>query len=286
IMGRAQAAARRAVEIDGDNADGAVVIAVGNGLWFSSYANYDGATARVLAQFADHSLARRTRASFLFETGRVRESVEVGAALVDPHLPLPGSTSQAIRLWAAGRPDEAEALLDTLIGRWPRHYSVWSTRYKFLLFSGKAKKAENMLGDSPVGLEDIDFAIWASQTKAILSGSPDDVTAALRLFDGIAASVMSKAQEAVIFASAVGRVDAAFDYLDLYYFTALGVRSFRKRFPPRQLQPHSGVLTYFLFEPPMRAVREDARFASLVERLGLSSYWRTNRLKPDFAERA
>ena len=282
-MARARAAARRAVELDADNRDGAVVLALGGGLWHHRYADYDRITGRTLARFPDNETARRARTSFLFETGRVRESIEVGAPLVDPQLPLPASASQAIRLWSGGRAEEAEALLDTLIERWPRHYSVWATRYKFLMFSGHHAKARAMLEAIPVGLQDIDFAILSAQTEAIATQAPAAIDAALAEFDKLAPTVAHKAQEAVGFAAYLARPDAAFRYLDLYYRSAEYIRSYRKRLPAGRTFSHSGCMTHFLFEPPLQALRADARFAAVVEELGLAAYWRTSKAKPDFA---
>jgi DNA-binding winged helix-turn-helix (wHTH) protein/tetratricopeptide (TPR) repeat protein len=282
LLSLMQAAARRAIEIDPGNADGAVIIAVGNGLWYSSYLDFDRETRLAFARFPDHEMARRSRSGFLFETGQIRESIKIGAPLVDALLPSPTATSHAIKLWSAGRPDEAEALLDTLIARWPRHYSVWGSRYKFLLFSGKVKKAELMLDEIPVGLDDIDFEILRAQTAAIGSVEPADIELALRLFDGVASKVMSKAQEAASFASSVNRVDAAFNYLDLLFVSGEPIRAFRKNLPAAQLRPHSGVMTFLLFEPPMKAARADPRFDALTAKLGLKEYWLKANVKPDF----
>lgn len=283
ILNRIQAAARRAVEIDSGNEDGAVILALGNGLWYAGYLDYDRRTRSVLSRFPDHVIARRSRAGFLFETGRMRESIDTGAPMVDASLPSPAVTSHAIKLWCAGRPDEAGALLDTLIERWPRHFSVWASRYKFLMFSGKLKEAETMLDEAPVGLDDIDFQIWAAQAIALQKADAADIDTALRLFDGVASKIMSKAQEAASFASAAGRLDAAFAYLDLYYVSGETIRAFRKHFSANALMPHSGVMTFFLFEPPMQAVRADPRFDALTAQLGLRDYWRQAGVKPDYS---
>ena len=38
----------------------------------------------------------------------------------------------------------------------------------------------------------------------------------------------------------------------------------------------------YLFLPPTEAMRRDARFAALVEELGLARFWRENRITPDY----
>lgn len=282
ILNRINAAARRAVEIDPGNEDGAVIITLGNGLWYTSYIDYDRRTQYALTRFPDHAIARRARAGFLFETGRIRESIKTGAPMVDASLPSPAVTSHAIKLWCAGRPDEADALLDTLIERWPRHFSIWASRFKFLMFSGKLNEAETMLDEAPVGLDDIDFEIWAAQTIALQKTDAADIDAALSLFDGVASKIMSKAQEAASFSSVVNRLDAAFAYLDLFYVSGEPIRSFRERLSANSLLPHSGVMTFFLFEPPMQTARTDPRFDALTFRLGLQNYWKQTGVNPDY----
>ncbi len=280
MLDLAQAAARRAVEIDPANGDGAVITAVGNGIWYASYRDYDRITRDALARFPEHDVARRTRSMFLFETGQIRKSIAISKSLIDARLPSPGVTSHAIKLWSAGRPDEAEALLDVLIARWPRHFSVWSSRFRFLLFSGRFKQAGRMLDEQPVGLDPIDIEIWTAQTKALKNLVPADIAAALKLFDGVASTIMSKAQEAAAFASAIGRVDAAFGYLDRHYQTGAQIRAFRQGQAAKY--PHSGTPTFFLFEPPLAAVRADMRFPALCAQLGLTQFWQDAGITPDY----
>ena len=282
MLDRIQAAARRAIEIDPRNEDGAVVIALGNGLWYTSYLEYDRRTQDVLTRFPDHTIARRSRASFLFETGQIRASIKTGAPMVDTSLPLPAVTSHAIKLWCAGRIDDADTLLDTLIARWPRHFSVWASRYKFLMFSGNLNEAENMLSEAPVGLDEIDFQIWAAQTIAIQTSKAADIKVALGLFDSVASTIMTKAQEAASFASAIKMIDAAFTYLELYYVSGEPIQAFRNQLFAKDLLPHSGVMTSFLFEPPMKTARANWRFDALTAQLGLREYWKHAGVQPDY----
>lgn len=282
MLDRIQAAARKAVEINPDNEDGAVIIALSNGLWYTSYLDYDRRTLDVLNRFPAHTIARKARAGFLFETGRIRESIGVSEPLVNPTLPAPAMTSHAIKLWCADRFDEAADLLDTLIERWPRHFSVWASRFKFLMFSGNLDEAQIMLGEAPVGLDEIDFEIWTAQTVALLKKNPSDIRVALELFDTVASKIMSKAQEAASFAFFIDRLDNAFAYLDVYYVSGKPIRSFRERLFSNHQPFHSGVMTYFLFEPPMAAARTDPRFDNLTQRLGLQDYWRQAGVTPDY----
>ena len=150
------------------------------------------------------------------------------------------------------------------------------------MFSGNLKEAEIMLSEAPVGLDEIDFKIWAAQTIAIQNSNAPDIKVALDLFDSVAFTIMTKAQEAASFASAVKRIDAAFPYLELYYVSGEPIRSFRNKLFAKNLFPHSGAMTFFLFEPPMQSVRNDPRFDGLTAQLGLQDYWSRSGVQPDY----
>ncbi|HEV7233154.1 MAG TPA: winged helix-turn-helix domain-containing protein [Sphingorhabdus sp.] len=285
ILDRAMAAAARALEIDPANADGAVVSVLGKGLWYSSYPDYDRRTAQALKRFPRHRLARATRAAFLFETGQVGEALEIGAPLVEGANISPGATSHVRRLWSVGRLDEAEAMLRRMSERWPRHYAIWTLLIAFMLFSGKAAQASAIIADSqqsPVGLDPIDYQLWDAQAAALQSRAEGQIDDTLRLFDTIAHRVVAKASEAAQFASTTGRLDAAFEYLEMIMAPGIEPAAFRRNFPGPMLRPHTGKITYFLFEPPMAAVRADPRFERLTTRLGLREYWRAAGVTPYF----
>ncbi|MCY7281544.1 MAG: hypothetical protein LH610_11750 [Sphingomonas bacterium] len=46
--------------------------------------------------------------------------------------------------------------------------------------------------------------------------------------------------------------------------------------------PKSDRMTYFLFNPPLKAVRADPRFDALVARLGLRRYWQQSNNVSDY----
>ena len=62
--------------------------------------------------------------------------------------------------------------------------------------------------------------------------------------------------------------------------------------PTNLLAPHSFIAnspswcrTQWLFMPPLTAVRRDARFAALCEKIGLARYWRQRGVGPDHWDR-
>ena len=285
ILDRSEAAARRAIEIDPKNVDGAVVLAVGKGLWYSEYFVYDRRTQQALANFPDHEISRGARSTFLFETGRIHDSLTTGSPLISGVHLSPRATSHARKLWSAARLDEADSLLNTLIKRWPQNRSIWHTRLTFLTFSGRFVDCAAMLTNAerwPEGVEEIDVSPIRARVAALESNEPDKIAEVLRYFDIVAPINFELARDAATFASATGQLDAAFRYLDLMFVGGELAQNIKKIFPARYFQPHSGKLTYFLFEPPMKTARADPRFDTITAHLGLAHYWRKENVNPDY----
>jgi tetratricopeptide (TPR) repeat protein len=286
ILDLSAAAARRALALDSNNVDAAIVALISPGLWFSRYADYARRCRQALNRYPAHWLAQRSNAAFYFEVGRLQDSIEASSPLAQKPNPSPimmAMRSQA--LWSAGRPDEAESLLDKGIARWPRHISIWLLRYRYLLYSGKANMARAMIDEPnsrPIGIPESDFQILQAELTAMQSGSPDDVATAFRLHDALVESNSFRADNAALFASATQRLDEVFAYLDQLYFSGKAALEFRRNFPVKAFHPHSGKMTFFLFAPPMAAARADSRFDSFTARLGLKDYWREARVTPDF----
>ena len=91
------------------------------------------------------------------------------------------------------------------------------------------------------------------------------------------------AENAMQFASALGRVDDAFAIANAYYF-GRGFVVPELRFTPEQgaYTPRRERLTVHLFLPCTTAMRADHRFATLVGEVGLTRYWRLAGVAPDY----
>ncbi|MGH6787409.1 MAG: winged helix-turn-helix domain-containing protein, partial [Novosphingobium sp.] len=271
VLDRALAAARRALEIDSGNLDGAVVEKLGRGHWYAGYPAYEKISSEGFTRFAKHETARSTRSIFLYETGRIAESLTVSMPLVEgARLTARSGSAQGRKLWAVGRLEEADSLFEKLSALWPRHQSIWRSRIAMLTFSGRTQLAQEMLDEDeglPDELRPEAFQLWSAQVQALRSGSEADHARVFAMFDA-AAKTMNQIEEAAVFAAATGDLDRAFGYLEPLLWTGPEIAAFRRMFPAQYLQPHSGKLLYFLFEPPFAQARNDPRFAALAERLG------------------
>lgn len=135
----------------------------------------------------------------------------------------------------------------------------------------------------PPGIPDDDFALTRIGVRAVMSRAPADIDAAMRAHLDAARRGAGYAANAMQFAAALGRVDAAFRVADAMYFG----RGFALEPLFFSAQQASYVapgdrLTSVLFTAQTAAMRADARFAPLVEELGLERYWRERGHRPDY----
>src|SRR5258708_33876915 len=79
--------------------------------------------------------------------------------------------------------------------------------------------------------------------------------------------------------AALGDLNTMFALLEGYYF---GVGAWSKLAPGTG---DRGRATEALFQPPMQPAGNDARFAQLLQRIGLEDYWRQSGTLPDFRHR-
>jgi DNA-binding winged helix-turn-helix (wHTH) protein/tetratricopeptide (TPR) repeat protein len=224
--------------------------------------------------------------SFLQAAGRTSRSwfYNEQAAALAPASPTP-LWRRALRLWTAGRTDEALALTERLMPLWPTHALVWNARFMILAFSGRAAAAEAMMRDTvgPRGnAHPARPAQWLPTLEAFADASPARIAEARDA--NLAAARLNPAQAAyaAMALAQLGEVDAAFEVIDGLLLSK-GPLVANRPIVPRSFTANSPswCRTQWLFMPPLASVREDPRFEELCEGLGLAQYWRERRVRPD-----
>ena len=217
--------------------------------------------------------------SFLQAAGRTSKSwiYNEQAAAAAPVSPT-AQWRRALRLWTAGRDDEALSLTERLLPLWPRHPMVWNARLMILAYSGRTVAAEALLRRT-VGAagnaHPVSLAQWLPTLDAFAEPSAARIAKATEANLAAARLNPGQATAAAMSLSQLGEVDAAFMVIDglllskgpLVADRPIVARSFVANSP-------SWCRTQWLFMPPVAAVRRDPRFQAVCEQLGLSRYWR------------
>ena len=286
IEHRCRAAAIRALELDPANADAAAAIATVRP-FYRRWAAYETSCKRALEAHPDHGALNRNYGHFLNHVGRFRAaSVHMRRANTADTLSPLIHWNRAIVLWCAGRLDEADAIIDRAIHLWPRHYAIWFVRVRILNFTGRAASARAMIEDResrPVGIPEWSFALSFAEARALETGSPTDIDLALSLYMAASRRGSGYAENAFVFAAAVGRHDDAFRVAESYFFNR-GFKLGEERFAEEQGMHNARHQRYtgFLFAPPTALLRTDRRFDSILREIGLPRYWAWAGTPPDY----
>ncbi|HEU0311616.1 MAG TPA: TIR domain-containing protein [Sphingomicrobium sp.] len=233
---------------------------------------------RALSKNSNFPILLFVLSDVLGSVGRWRAATELSNRLDRKKFLLPGAERKAIiNLWSAGDLQAADAAIKAAVERWPKQRQVWRTQIAYLLYSGRASEALAILNDVEERPLDVPTGLIeaASATARALTGQmskQDAVEANLSFLRTNPVPALAVAQAC----AAIGDVATSFDLLDGYYF---GERQWAALAPPAGNQDRQ---TSPLFQPPMRNLRQDPRFDRLVERIGLTAYWRQSRTVPDY----
>jgi DNA-binding winged helix-turn-helix (wHTH) protein/Flp pilus assembly protein TadD len=241
-------------------------------------------TLRASAPVNLHVLGSLT--SFLQAAGRTSKSwlYNEQAAAAAPTSPTP-QWRRALRLWTAGRNEEAVNLSERLLPLWPRHALVWNARFMILAFTGRTRAAAAMLRDAapaPGNAHPVRLAQWLPTLDAFADPSPARIARAREANMAAAQLNPGQATYAAMALSQLGEIDAAFVVIDGLLLSK-GPLVANRPISPRSFVANSPswCRTQWLFMPPLAAVRGDARFGPLCEEIGLARYWRQRGVGPD-----
>lgn len=274
-----RAAAGRALALDPANADAQLAL-------ISAYPKYRGwieSETRLrafLGQHPDSALGNVMLGLLLLGVGRIEEALAAARRAIglEPMQQVAWSL-QVLALTYAGRFPEAELALGQARSRWPQDSRLWIMGNGLLLESRQYAAAIEYLRDVTRRPASIPAAVVervARQHEALATGQ------GLASFnnDGrnvSAATLMEQMPYPVTVAVLRGMKDQAFDLLEAYFFG--GEINGMHVPPPGSLDER---FTVALFMPSMLTLRDDSRYASLLERTGLEDYWRKSVPQPDF----
>jgi DNA-binding winged helix-turn-helix (wHTH) protein/Flp pilus assembly protein TadD len=279
---RTRSAASRALELDSSNGDARAALAMLTPL----YGNWAKAEREMRGAFATGVSVRVRLARLLYDTGRFREALQLVRQIVaaEPEVPRFQNFLGTL-LWENGHTEEADSLFYAALSRWPRHVLLWFSRFYFLAYTGRPRMAMAFAAEQdnrPIGIPDRRFDFVIAQAAALATQSPADVRRAVAKVTATVSEGSAYALEAIVFLSAIGRVDEAFDVTSAYYF-GRGPKIPDLRIPQTGVfMPGRNRECYFLFSAPAAPLRSDRRFADLVREIGLDDYWRQTGTMPDY----
>lgn len=278
-----QKTAARAIAIDPRQPDAMAALAILPpyfGDWSAAEKRLDG----VLAVAPDHVATRDARSFLYVSVGRVRENFAERIALA-PKEPLNATLMYRMiyAQWIMDRIDDADRAAERALQLWPRHPGVWFGRLWVLAFTGRAERALTHLEDAAARP---DLPPWMVETlrgamSALATRRPADVgSTSARLIDEVHRSP-SACVNAVLLLNGLGEVDRAFDVARAYLLEQ-GPLMASVRWRPGQVlvNDQRRRKTHMLFTPVAAPMRADVRFQDLMERVGISAYWRAAGVRP------
>ena len=219
--------------------------------------------------------------SFLGGVGRWKEAATYLQGIDRRVVAIPGMEWRLlIDLWSSGDLQAADRQREFAVKRWPQHARVWRTSLTYLMYSGRPGEVIRILrdeADAPVEIRP-DYLATVRETAESLAGfrpAAQAIDRNLAYLRGNHGAALQVAQAC----AALGATVATFDLLDGYYF-AEGEWT--------GLAPQGGDqdrITGPLFQPVMRPLWRDPRFAKLIGRIGLDAYWRQSATQPDYRRR-
>ncbi len=283
VKAQAEAAARRALELDPNEPQATATMALLAPVW-RSWGPTERLYQRALAMPAHDPEVEHFYARLLLGVGRLKDAVVHGqAAVKGDEFSVWHRHTLGTALWAAGRVEEADQLVATALARWPRHYALWFLQLGIFTYTGRADRAVRMgedLANRPLNIRFDDVELNVGAARAMLARDPAEVAAAVEANLAAAKRGVGYAENAMALMAALGRLDDAFALAANLYDDAQLIGG-GARFANGRFQVASRRQTHHLFMPPTAAMRADPRFRPLMARIGLEAYWRSSGRGPD-----
>lgn len=277
LEARGRAAAEAALRLDASEPRSLAALRIMSPV----YRNWLGAeqgARRSLSKNSKFPILLFVLSDVLGSVGRWREATELSNRLDRKKFLLPGAERKAIiNLWSAGDLQAADEAIKAAVERWPKQRQIWRTQIAYLLYSGRASEALAILNDTQERPLDVVPGVIeaATATARALTG---EISRREGIFANLAYLKTNPGSALAVAQACAAMNDAAtsFDLFDGYYF---GEGQWAGLAPPAGDQDRQ---TSPLFQPPMRGVWKEERFAALVRRIGLTDYWLRSGSRPDY----
>jgi len=187
---------------------------------------------------------------------------------------------RALKLWILGRVPQADKVADQLLDMYPSVPWVFWIRFVIYALTGRAKAAQALMNSERDKFAAPTVQFWSRCLPALDQPTPEAVAEARRSCFEASRDAAQLATNAVMILSALRQVDAAFDVATGFLLSRGPV--VRRGKSTVGSDSSWRVNTQWLFTPPCAVMRADPRFLPLCDGVGLTDYWRSRGVEPDF----
>jgi Flp pilus assembly protein TadD len=259
----AEAAARRSMELDGQNPEGYMALA--GLLPLNRFSERETLLEKALSvRPTECGCERQAYGDFLASVGRMDEAVEEYERARDMRPLAPFSNLRfAQALYMVGRNDEADKVLTSTFELWPDATSLRLLKIKSTLWTRRYDEAIAQLRAPDLPLTSVQRQVLTNAFAALKSGNPALRAKSVADLEGFA------------------RDPRYNDKVVVGVLAALGARAAALKAAENLVHSRSLFDAEVLFEPNMTLARADPGYADLLLKLGLIGYWRTATNPPD-----
>jgi DNA-binding winged helix-turn-helix (wHTH) protein/tetratricopeptide (TPR) repeat protein len=282
----ARSAAVRALQLDPKSAYAKAALGVLQyrlGQWTA----VEQALRSALADLPRDGLLSQMLSIVLLAVGRDRDAAAALDEVVPAAQPSPSFLDVRIfTLWAAGRLDETDQVIERASALYPTYLGIWFARFNVLLSSGRVGEAIRFAEEAdgrPVGIPAGDFENALVVARALASHRQGDIDRAIARNRAAAQHGVGYAENLIQYTAVLGRVDDAFAAANAVYFGPASARDAPRFSAEQQQYSRAGDRnTALLFTPMTQAMRSDPRFSRLTAAIGLDHYWAQSGHQPDY----
>ena len=266
LNARAVAAANKAVELDPENSEAYQALASAQ----PPLAHADRERLHlksISVQPSDCGCEHVSYGSFLNRVGRNAEAAEAYRRAHDM-IPLSAEVNMrwAEGLFMIGRAAEARRIVADVLKIWPDYGFVREVLLRNALWTREYAEAAELLADPRTPLSEKERGALLAAVAALRSGDAGNKAKAISAIRDVGGETFDDARLPILALASLGAEQEAL--------------SLASRLLPRTKSRAMGVL----YDPPLAGMRRRPEFAKLAQQLGLVSYWRQSKRKPDFCK--
>ena len=189
---------------------------------------------------------------------------------------------RAMKLWILGRVADSDNVIDRVRGLWPNYGFAFEVRFNLFALTGRPSAALALLNSAPEKLgSPAEVDVWRAALEALETRTRPAIDEARTACLSAARKVPSLVNDIVMILGALELVDEAFEVTDGFILWRGKIVS-EEQADGRASDDYNRRMTQWLFTPPLAGMRADPRFARLCDEFGLTAYWRSRNIQPDY----